>query len=183
MDSGDCHIWDFLCLLVMFYQLLHVSNDFISYDSRRCLIHVEAEWPSCDLIWLSVCVGLLDHDTSRHFPPFFSVFLLLLFFLKSHKLPPSLPSFLRSPPFKCHPSFPPPPTFVLLSLPDATIPLCLFLLSYLPALIPPSPPPLVTVPLSSSHYFSLLIKCSLSPTAFQIRSLPLFSVVPPLFST
>lgn len=138
------------------------------------------------LFVLIVCLcWRFDRDMARRFPPFFfSVFFSFpFFFLKSHKLPPFLPSFLRSPPFKCHPSFPPPPTLVLPSLPNATIPLCLFLLSYLPALIPPSPPPLVTVPLSSSHYFSLLIKCSLSLFPFQISSLPLFSSVPPLFST
>lgn len=168
----------------MFYQLLDVSNDFISGDSRRCLIHDGAEWPFCDLFWLSVCVGGLIVTRAAVSLPFFSQSFSPLFFpRKAHKLPPFLPSFLRSPPFKCHPSFPPPPTLVLPSLPNATIPLCLFLLSYLPALIPPSPPPLVTVPLSSSHYFSLLIKCSRSLFPFQICSLPLFSSFPPLFST
>lgn len=46
-----------------------------------------------------------------------------------------------------------------------------FFLSYLPALIPPSPPP--------SHSFSLLIKCSLSPFPLQICSLPLLPSIPP----
>lgn len=67
----------------------------------------------------------------------FSLF-LLLFFSSNHTNSLLLLSFLRSPPYKCHPSFPPPPSLVLLSLPNATITICLLFLSYLPALIPPS---------------------------------------------
>lgn len=42
--SSVGHIWDFLCLLVMFYQLLDVSNYFITADSKQRLIHVDFEW-------------------------------------------------------------------------------------------------------------------------------------------
>lgn len=43
LDSDCCHIWDFLHLLVMFYQLPDVSNYSITTDSKQRLIHVDVE--------------------------------------------------------------------------------------------------------------------------------------------
>lgn len=102
------HIWDFLCLLVMFYQLLDVSNDFITAESKQRLIHAISEWlfaiTRLDLFWLSPRVGGLivtgaDVSSSLFFlvPLFYSNDLNSLFYLFS---------FLHSPPSKCHLFFP-----------------------------------------------------------------------------
>lgn len=165
------HIWDFLCLLVMFYQLLDVSNDFITAESKQHLIHAISEWLFAitwlDLFWLSPRVGGLivtgaDVSSSLFFlvPLFYSNDPNSLFYLFS---------FLHSPPSKCHLFFPPPPFHVLLSLPNATITICTIF-----PLIPPCPNP--------SFSPSILIKSCLSLIRLQICSLPLLPSIPPLVS-